>query len=154
MSSINKSRNQYMTVMQSQADGTISYCTINLLDVDFIESENRRLVYYIGDQRYHQITKLQEMQSVLNESDGFVSLDRTNLVNLKKVKRYDPELGNIYFTDEIEKNSIFATIAKIKQKIMSPLIQRAIAKNTSITQEFKHEKTHYSTTTKTQNIKE
>ncbi|SET03385.1 LytTr DNA-binding domain-containing protein [Salinibacillus kushneri] len=122
---------KYMTVIEVGSDKSYKNVMINLNDVDYIESENRRLVYYIGDKRYLQITKLSEMKSVLNEQDGFVSLDRTNLVNLNKVKEYDQNLGNVYFDQksESEGKRSFTTIAKIKQKILSPLIHRAIAQN-------------------------
>ncbi|QHS24035.1 LytTR family transcriptional regulator [Virgibacillus sp. MSP4-1] len=120
---------KWMTVIEDTIDSTSEFKTINLYDVDYIESENRRLVYYIGDKRYLQITKLSEMHQVLNEQDGFVSLDRTNLVNLNHVKEYDEKLGNVYFDHKQEGERTFATIAKMKQKILSPLIHRTIANN-------------------------
>jgi hypothetical protein len=132
---------KFMTVIEEQPDGSLTTCCIDLHDVDYIESENRRLVYYIGEKRYLQITKLHDMDTVLDETDGFVSLDRTNLVNLRKVKDYDEKLGKVYFTESAEGKSVFATIAKIKQRVFSPLIQRAIAKNSDLQLTKKFEKT-------------
>ncbi|WP_102027930.1 LytTR family transcriptional regulator DNA-binding domain-containing protein [Salirhabdus sp. Marseille-P4669] len=125
-------QNMYMTVLERRDDGTMQPYTLNLLEVDFIELENRHLVYYIGQNKYYQITKLQQIQEVLNETNGFVSLDRINLVNMKNVKDYDEKLGKIYFEKQQDKERNFTTIAKIKQRLFSPLIKRAIANNTDV----------------------
>jgi len=72
---------------------------------------------------------MQDLQQVINEENGFVSLDRINLVNLKKVKEYDENLGKVYFKEGLMENRNFATIARLKQKLYAPLIQKVIAKN-------------------------
>ncbi|MCP8616205.1 LytTR family transcriptional regulator DNA-binding domain-containing protein [Salirhabdus salicampi] len=118
-----------MTVYKELEDGSKTFTTIDLMKIDYVESENRKLVYYINGDRYFQITKLQEMESLLNEKNGFVSLDRSNLVNLQNVMEYDQEFGKIYFEENPSRKSVFATIAKMKQKLLDPLIYRAIAKN-------------------------
>ncbi len=121
--------NGWMTVLKQESNGQWKPVTIQLNNVDFIETENRKIVYYIGDEKYYQITKMQDLQEVLNEENGFVSLDRINLVNLKKVKEYDENLGKVYFKEEKVENRRFATIARLKQKLYSPLIHKVIAKN-------------------------
>lgn len=119
----------WMTVLKKESNGQVKPVTIQLNDVDFIETENRKIVYYIGDSKYYQITKMQDLQQVINEENGFVSLDRINLVNLKKVKEYDENLGKVYFKEGLMENRNFATIARLKQKLYAPLIQKVIAKN-------------------------
>jgi DNA-binding LytR/AlgR family response regulator len=138
----NENNQMYMMVVENIKGENLKSVVINLKDVDFIESENRRIVYYIGDKKYYQIMNLNEMQTILeNKDEAFVSLDRNNLVNLRKVKDFDETLGKVYFSkiENRDNNKTYATIARIKNKVYAPLLKRYIAKNldTQLTHSYK-----------------
>jgi len=101
---------------------------INLYDVDFIETDKRKIIYYIGEKKYYQITTKSELDQLLYD-EGFESLDRPNLVNLSKIRKFDEELGKVYFVEEPSEKSTFATVAKIKYKFVSDIIRRIISYN-------------------------
>jgi len=101
---------------------------INLYDVDFIETDKRKIIYYIGNNKYYQITTKSELDQLLYK-EGFESLDRPNLVNLCKIRKFDEDLGKVYFVEEPDEKSTFATVAKIKYKFVLNLIKRIISFN-------------------------
>lgn len=101
---------------------------INLYDVDFIETDKRKIIYFIGEKKYYQITTKSELDQFLYD-EGFESLDRPNLVNLSKIRKFDEGLGKVYFVEEPDDKSTFATVAKIKYKFVSNIIKRIISHN-------------------------
>lgn len=104
-----------MTVMKVEADQTSTLATINLLDVHYVEIEGRKIVYHIDGQKYRHISTLSELEEHLS-SEGFDMLDKTNLVNLKKIKHFDEKQGKVFFRNPIDDQSKFATVAYIKQR--------------------------------------
>lgn len=104
-----------MTVMRVEADDTTTLATINLLDVHYVEIEGRKIVYHIDGQKYRHISTLSELEEHL-ENEGFDMLDKTNLVNIKKIKYFDEKQGKVYFKNPIEDQDKFATVAFIKQR--------------------------------------
>lgn len=101
---------------------------INLYDVDFIETDKRKIIYFIGEKKYYQITTKSELDQFLYD-EGFESLDRPNLVNLSKIRKFDEGLGKVYFVEEPDDKSTFATVARIKYKFVSNIIKRIISHN-------------------------
>jgi len=101
---------------------------INLYDVDFIETDKRKIIYFIDEKKYYQITTKSELDQFLYD-EGFESLDRPNLVNLSKIRKFDEGLGKVYFVEEPDDKSTFATVAKIKYKFVSNIIKRIISHN-------------------------
>ncbi|MED4285559.1 LytTR family transcriptional regulator DNA-binding domain-containing protein [Priestia megaterium] len=101
---------------------------INIYDVDFIETDKRKIIYFIGEKKYYQITTKSELDQFLYD-EGFESLDRPNLVNLSKIRKFDEELGKVYFVEKPNDKSTFATVAKIKYKFVANIIKRIISHN-------------------------
>jgi DNA-binding LytR/AlgR family response regulator len=117
-----------MTVMKIESDGQKSFVQIHMDDVDFIENDGRRAVLHIGDEKYYLITTKSELDEWLS-SRGFDMLDRSNLVNLKKIKAFDEQYGKVYFTENPTKDSKYAVVARVKYEFVKHFIERAIAKN-------------------------
>lgn len=126
----------YMTVLKVNPDTTHSLIQINLYDVDFVETENRRIIYHIGENTYYQISNKSELDEFLIHK-GFDPLDRPNLVNLRKIRRFDEEYGKVYFVEHPDKTSKFATVAKIKYPFLRNLIHRIVSHNNNTTEEIK-----------------
>ena len=123
---------RFMTVINQE---NIIEC-INLNDVDFIETDKRKIVYHIGDKHYYQITTKSELDSFLVK-EGFEILDRSNLVNVRKIRYCDEDLGKVYFTCESKDTSKYATVAKMKYKFVSNLIKYMIGENNNTSFEIK-----------------
>lgn len=109
---------------------------INLNDVDFIETDKRKIVYHIGDKHYYQITTKSELDSFL-VNEGFEILDRTNLVNVRKIRNFDEDFGKVYFTCKPKDTSKYAIVTKIKYKFVSNLIKYMIGENNNTSFEIK-----------------
>lgn len=108
---------------------------LDLNDVLFINIEDRNIVYHTSSEKYFQITKLSELdEHLLNR--GFDLLDKTNLVNMNKVKSFESKLGKIYFEEHPTKHSKYASVAAIQQKVRKHQIERAIANNTNTSLEY------------------
>lgn len=123
-----------MTVMQINGRET-EFVIINLRDVDFIESESRKIVYHIGDEKFYQATTKSELDELLNDA-GFDALDRPYLVNMEKIRYFDKEYGKVYFNDSPLPNSKFVTVAKVKEKIVENYIRFGINEKKEIANEL------------------
>jgi DNA-binding LytR/AlgR family response regulator len=130
--SIKNSR--YMTVIKETVDGQKTLTCIDLDEVNFIDSHNRKIRFHIDNQIYYQITTMSEMDELLGE-EGFVSLDRPNLVNLLKVRSFNSESGKVYFEENPKPDSKFALVAKMKYQLVSMILKRYISHNNDTTME-------------------
>jgi DNA-binding LytR/AlgR family response regulator len=83
---------------------------IDIDQCDFIENEGRRVVYYIGDEKYYHIGTKSEMEMLL-EKEGFEVLDRPYLVNMKRIDRYDEKDNKVYFSSNKNDNK-YVTVAR------------------------------------------
>jgi DNA-binding LytR/AlgR family response regulator len=84
---------------------------INILDdICHIGLENRTITYHTKDETYYQISTFEEISTLL-EQYGFTTVDRGNLVNLKKITKLDTEYSRVFFDDHITKESKFATVS-------------------------------------------
>ncbi|MEB3102438.1 LytTR family DNA-binding domain-containing protein [Ferviditalea candida] len=119
-----------MPVIKKTDSGKTHMVQIDLKDVLFIKIENRNIVYHTQDETYYHISTLSELEEHLFD-EGFDLLDKTNLVNLNRMKHLDEKHGNIYFEEHPTKESKFASIALIKQKVMKNQLKSIIAKNTN-----------------------
>ncbi|WP_078409089.1 LytTR family transcriptional regulator DNA-binding domain-containing protein [Priestia abyssalis] len=128
---------RYMTVIKAGGKGVPSTIEcIDLREVDFIETINRKVIFHIGTDQYYQITSKSDFDEFLMK-EGFDNLDRTNLVNLRKIKKFDEELGKVYFTENPDKDSKYALVARIKYKFISSLLKRIASSNNGTTLEVK-----------------
>lgn len=129
---------RYMTVIKD--DGAIppNVECINLHDVDYIETINRQVIFHVGDAKYRQINNKSDFDEFLSK-EGFDNLDRVNLVNLRKIRKFCENLGRVYFVENPDNSSKFALVARIKYKFVSSLINRIISHNNNTTTEIKTE---------------
>jgi len=134
---MSRENSRYMTVIKETDDGQKIMECIDLDEVDFIESHNSKIIFHIGDQIYYQITSISEMQELL---EGFIPLDRPNLVNLLRIKSFDEEYGKVYFEENPNPKSSFATVAKMKYQLVTTIIKRCISHNNGTTMEIKSNK--------------
>jgi DNA-binding LytR/AlgR family response regulator len=124
--------NMYMTVINEEE----KLESINLFEVDFIESDKRRIVYYIGNKKYFHLSTKSEFDELLLQ-EGFVSLDRPNLVNLRKIRSFNEEYGKVFFEENPTSTSIFCTVARIKIPFVKNLLQRLVSFSNDKTLEIK-----------------
>lgn len=127
-----------MTVLKGE-DKDYEIATINIFDVDYIETVGKRVIFYINDEKFYQIQSKIELEEILR-GKGFDSLDRPNLVNIRKIKYFDEEYGKVYFVENPTSKDKFATVAKIKIKFVKKFIQKAISMNNGTTMEISPEK--------------
>ncbi|WP_166240696.1 LytTR family DNA-binding domain-containing protein [Paenibacillus turpanensis] len=104
-----------MTVLKLGNHGANTVECIDLEDVDYIEIEGRKIIFHAKDEKYQHISTLSELEEHLFKH-GFDLLDKTNLVNLKRVKHYDESQGKVFFEEQPTAKSKYATVALIKQK--------------------------------------
>lgn len=122
-------------VLKQLDNGDTQLYMLDLNDVIYICVENRTLVYHTVEQAYRHISTLSDWEDHLTEY-GFDLTDKTNLVNISKIKKLDTKQGKLYFEEEPTGKSKFATIAFIKQKLFKNLILRAIANNKGTSLEY------------------
>lgn len=122
-------------VLKTKNEHETELVMLDLNDVLYINIEKRNIVYHTLDQKYFHLSTLSEMADHLFDN-GFDLLDKTNLVNMNKIKKLDDKQGKIYFEEAPSSSSKFATIAFIKQKLFSNIISRAIANNTNKSMEY------------------
>lgn len=125
-----------MTVLCMNEAGNSELTCIDLINVDYIELENRRIVYHMEKKKYYHLSTLSDLYDCLADYE-FDMLDKTNVVNLNKIKKLDEQHGKIYFETDPTKESKYATIALIKQKLFKNDILRKISKNKGMGREFK-----------------
>jgi len=117
-----------MPVLMKSKEST-ELVELDLQEVLYINIEDRNIVYHTADNKYYQISKLSELEEHFYPL-GFDLLDKTNLVNMNKVKYFDSKYGKIFFETYPTKSSKFASVAAIQQKLRKNQIARAIANNT------------------------
>lgn len=121
-----------MTVINAQTNQT---ACIDLQQVNYITVENRRLVYHIGKQKFFQFNSLLELEDHLLDR-GFYLVDRPNLVNIRNVKHFDKSEGKLFFDENYDAESDYATIARIHVEFVQSEIERAVSINTNTMQEY------------------
>lgn len=108
---------------------------LDLREVLYINIEKRNIVYHTLDQKFYHLSTLSELYDHFFDM-GFDLLDKTNLVNMNKIKKLDSKQGKVYFEEAPQEESKYATVAFIKQKMFQNVITRAIANNTNTSLEF------------------
>ncbi len=116
------------------------YEIIDLYEVDYVEVVNKKIIYHITNKTYAQISSLAELTRIFTPEQGFDSLDRPNIVNLKKIRRFDKTMGKVYFEEYPNKSSVYATVAKIKYPFVEIMITRFTAINNDKSIEVKPQK--------------
>lgn len=122
-------------VLEAKNENETKLVMLDLEDVLYINIEKRNIVYHTLDNKYYHLSTLTELYDHFFDS-GFDLLDKTNLVNLNKIKKLDGKQGKIYFEENPTSDSKYATVAFIKQKLFHNVISRAIANNTNTSLEY------------------
>lgn len=122
-------------VLKAKNEHETELVMLDLEDVLYINIEKRNIVYHTLDEKYFHLSTLSELYDHFFDS-GFDLLDKTNLVNLHKIKKLDGKQGKIYFEENPTGDSKYATVAFIKQKLFHNVISRAIANNTNASLEY------------------
>lgn len=94
---------------------------IDIKDVLYIQTEDGAVVFQTESGKYYPLVPSLSMYAKAVGDKGFEKLDRINLVNMRKVKRFDPKRGMVFF-DAVEDRP-FTTVAlmnvsKLKHKIL------------------------------------
>ena len=84
---------------------------MDMTDVLYIQIEDGAVVFYCREGRFYPLVPSLSMYNKHMEALGFQRLDRTNLVNMNKVKAFDEDRGVVYFEDEAKPSSLKATVA-------------------------------------------
>jgi DNA-binding LytR/AlgR family response regulator len=97
---------------------------LDMADVNYIQTEDGAVVFHTPEGRFYPLVPSLSMYAKHTESFGFQKLDRTNLVNMNKVKAFDEKRGLVYFEEQsgIESQSAivaFMNIGKLKDMISS-----------------------------------
>ena len=122
-------------VLRKKDEQETELVLLDLSEVLYINIEKRNIVYHTIDQKYYHLSTLSELYDHFFDN-GFDLLDKTNLVNLNKIKKLDNKQGKVYFEENPDSDSKYATVAFIKQKMFQNVISRAIANNTNTSLEF------------------
>lgn len=96
---------------------TGEYVELSINEIQMVQVESRVLVFYTEKGKYKHLHTLTELEEML-EPQGFDMLDKTNLVNLKKVVRYDEDTGKVFFTKTSDEDVKYATVSMLKQKLV------------------------------------
>lgn len=84
---------------------------LDLRDVWYVSVERGKdVVYHTKDGDYYQPSSMEQVWAFLKDHD-YTKTDRGIVVNLNNVKRFDEDLGKLYFEKEVHRHSKFATVA-------------------------------------------
>ncbi|UJF34398.1 LytTR family transcriptional regulator DNA-binding domain-containing protein [Paenibacillus hexagrammi] len=104
---------------------------LSLKDVQYVEFGIHDIRYHLPERVVHQqVESLVEFTDLLEEmqENDFIKLDSHLLVNLRKIKKYAPSEGKLYFDESYEGPSV--TIASLPQRKFHLLLLEAEAANT------------------------
>lgn len=107
-----------ITVLKNTNNDSTELVTINLSEVLFISNEGSRLVFHTLEDRYYQITSIQELEQHLKDV-SFEKLDRPFLVNMNKIRDVDKDQRLVYFEDDTYEDRKFVTVAKVKLDLLN-----------------------------------
>jgi len=97
---------------------------MDMTDVLYIQIEDGAVVFYTDEGRFYPLVPSLSMYAKHTEAFGFHRLDRTNLVNMSKIKAFDEHRGIVYFDEAAEPAGPSATVAfmnigKLRNMILS-----------------------------------
>ncbi|BBI31756.1 LytTR family transcriptional regulator DNA-binding domain-containing protein [Cohnella abietis] len=97
---------------------------MDMAEVLYIQTEDGAVVFHTSSGRVYPLVPSLSMYSKHIEALGFYKLDRTNLVNMRKLKDFDEKRGLVYFdeTSSADRQSAivaFMNIGKLKDLITS-----------------------------------
>lgn len=90
-------------------------CAVNVENLVAIRPTARGPEFYTKDEVYFYPTRMDELHLLLKNA-GFERLDRTNLVNLNRVKAFDPKDRKVYFEYPWRQDSLSFTVSEANLK--------------------------------------
>lgn len=108
-----------ITVLKINEDGDTKLVSIQLSDVLYMSVDGTKLVFYTEDGAYQQISSIQEFEKHL-KGYHFEKLDRPYLVNMNKIRKFDPDLRLVYFQEDGETTTgvPYVTVAQTKVNLV------------------------------------
>jgi DNA-binding LytR/AlgR family response regulator len=97
---------------------------MDIAEVLYIQIEDGAVVFHTSEGRFYPLVPSLSMYAKHTEAHGFLKLDRTNLVNMNKLKVFDEKRGLVYFDELADSDSqsaivAFMNIGKLKGIILS-----------------------------------
>jgi DNA-binding LytR/AlgR family response regulator len=95
--------------------------SVHVLDLDEIVAMSKKgktLEYHTKDHVFEHITSLESLTAFFRQH-GFERLDRDNIVNMKKISRFDSGTNKVFFGDNPIKQKSFtvswANVGKVRE---------------------------------------
>lgn len=97
---------------------------MDMAQVLYIQTEDGAVVFLTSEGRFYPLVPSLSMYAKHTEQIGFQKLDRTNLVNMNLIRRFDEKRGLVFFEKEEDANSqsaivAFMNLSKLKSVIMA-----------------------------------
>ncbi len=92
--------------------------TLDIDDIIFIESGERTVVIHTLDGEYYPLLPTLSTFEHHMKKYGFDRLDRTNLVNFKKIRKFDEARSLVFFEDQITEKSKYGTVSSSAKKMV------------------------------------
>ncbi|XID90337.1 LytTR family transcriptional regulator DNA-binding domain-containing protein [Paenibacillaceae bacterium WGS1546] len=84
---------------------------MDMSEVNVIQIEDGAVAFNTDRGRFYPLVPSLSMYKKHLESIGFHRLDRTNLVNMRRVRSFDEKRGMVYFDESPNVSSLSATVA-------------------------------------------
>lgn len=105
------------------AKNTGELITLDIEDVIYIESGERNVVIHTMDGEYYPLMPTLSTFEHHMKPYGFNRLDRTNLVNSNKIRKYDEVRSLVFFEDHITEKSKFGTVSSSAKKLVTKMFR-------------------------------
>lgn len=96
---------------------------LDLNDVVYIESYERTIRFHTLDGEYYPLQPSLSTYETHISQMGFDRLDRTNLVNMNKIKRFDEKRELVFFEDDYTINSKYGTVSSSSKSKVKKLLR-------------------------------
>ncbi|RKP53177.1 LytR family transcriptional regulator [Cohnella endophytica] len=102
---------------------------MDMSEVLYIQTEDGAVVFHTSNGRVYPLVPSLSMYAKHTESMGFRKLDRTNLVNMKKLKAFDEKRGLVYFDEAAHTERPSAIVAFMNMGKLKEMIKFWIDRN-------------------------
>ncbi|CAM3838861.1 LytTR family transcriptional regulator DNA-binding domain-containing protein [Cohnella lubricantis] len=86
-------------------------CEVAMEDIIAIKPTSRGPEFHTSNEVYYYPSTMEEFQILLS-GQGFERLDRVNLVNMSRIKGFDPKARKVYFEYPWTAETPFATVSE------------------------------------------
>ncbi|MFC5469928.1 LytTR family transcriptional regulator DNA-binding domain-containing protein [Cohnella suwonensis] len=102
---------------------------MDMQDVRYIQTEDGTVVFYTDKGRFYPLVPSLNLYEKWTEGLDFFRLDRTNLVNMRKISRFDERHGVVYFDKNETIDEQSATVAIMRISKLKGIIRSWIDRN-------------------------